>query len=240
VKGGGLRKGCWDAHTHLSAGAADLHDLDLREARSTEAIEAALRAAAQDRPAGRWIEGWGWDGRSSIHDVAPHRPVFVARRDGHAAWVNPAGRAILGLDPEDSVVEEAAFDAARARLPQRSADDRADALRVRLAELAALQVSAVDDIVESWGPDVYTRLRDRGELSVAIRMWLSEGLPDHECEALRREFPADDPRQRAAQLHLDVGGLEGQPGEPFTEPLQHGLDGGPTDLRGGVPRGRSR
>jgi len=209
VRGGGLRKGCWDAHTHLSAGAADLHDLDLREARSTEAIEAALRAAAQDRPAGCWIEGWGWDGTSSIHDVAPHRPVFVARRDGHAAWVNPAGRAILGLDPETSVVEEAAFDAARARLPQRSADDRAAALRVRLAELAALQVSAVDDIVESWGPDVYTRLRDRGELSVAIRMWLSEGLSDRECEALRREFPAADPLLAAVGIKIFLDGTLG-------------------------------
>ena len=194
-----------DAHTHLAAGAADLLDLDLREVHDGKALADAVRQVAVVTPPACFIRGWGWDGGSAPADLSPRHPVFLARRDGHAAWVNPAGRAALGLDPGVAVVTEAAFDAARERLPARSIAERMAALRPRLAELDRLDIGAVDDMVEAWAPEVYARLRDGGELPVAIGMWLPDDLAESEAETIRRAFPRDDPHvaTRGIKLFLD-------------------------------------
>jgi hypothetical protein len=194
-----------DAHTHLAAGASDLLDLDLREARAPEDLAAAVFGAAGVAAPGAWIRGWGWEGTSVPTDPAPAHPVFLARCDGHAAWVNARARAALGLGQDEAVVCEAAFDAARLRLPARGIAERTAALRPRLAELLERSVCAVDDMVEAWAPEVYARLRDRGELPVSIGLWLPEDLADTEAEAVRREFSSDDPRLavRGIKIFLD-------------------------------------
>jgi len=194
-----------DAHTHLAAGAADLLDLDLRELHAPEEIAKALAKAAGTAAPGCWIRGWGWDGIVHPADPSAEHPVFLARRDGHAAFVNAAGRAALGLDREAGLVSEAAFDAARSRLPARSTGERMAALRKHLAELRRLDIGAVDDMVEGWAPEIYARLRDAGELPVAIGMWLPEDLEDAEAETIRRAFPWDDPRvaTRGIKIFLD-------------------------------------
>ena len=198
-----------DAHTHLAAGATDLNDLDLRFSSSPEEIAAAVVQAARTAAPGAWIRGWGWAGRQQPADAAPDHPVFLARRDGHAAWVNPKGRAALGLAPGEAVVSDVAFDAARQHLPERSTAFRLESLRPRLAELLERSIGAVDDMVEAWAPEVYASLRDRGELPVSIGMWLPEATEESEAEALRRAFPANDPRLavRGIKIFLD-GTLE--------------------------------
>jgi predicted amidohydrolase YtcJ len=194
-----------DAHTHLAAGAADLLDCDLRDAQDAEALSAAIRRAALVTPPACFIRGWGWDGIAEPTDLSPRHPMFLARRDGHAAWINPAARAALDLDPGVAVVTEAAFDAARGRLPVRSTGERMAALRPRLSELRRLGIGAVDDMVEAWAPEVYARLRDAGELPVSVGMWLPEHLAESEAEAIRRAFPCDDPHvaTRGIKIFLD-------------------------------------
>ena len=194
-----------DAHTHLAAGAADLLDLDLREVREPRSLAAAIEKAALSASPSSFIRGWGWDGVAGPADPAPAHPVFLARRDGHAAWVNPAARAFLGLDSDVTVVTEAAFDAARKRIPARTTAERMAALRPHLVELHGKDVRAVDDMVEPWAPEVYARLRDGGELPVAIGMWLPEELAESEAEAIRGAFPWDDPRvaTRGIKIFLD-------------------------------------
>lgn len=181
-----------DAHTHLAAGAADLLDLDLRGTRSGEALSSAVAAAVIRAAPSAWIRGWGWDGATAPADVAAGPPLFLARADGHAAWINEPARVALGLDPGVSVIAEEAFDAARRRLPERSAEERTTALRPRLRELAAYGIDAVEDMVEPWAPDLYAKLRDAGELPVSIGMWLPDAMSESVAEDLRREFPADD------------------------------------------------
>jgi hypothetical protein len=194
-----------DAHTHLAAGAADLLDLDLRDVHAPQKLVAAIAQAALSASPSCFIRGWGWDGAAEPTDAAPAHPVFLTRRDGHAAWVNPAGRAALGLDRDVAVVAEAAFDAVRRLLPARSTGERMAALRPRLEELHRHDIGAVDDMVEAWAPQVYARLRDGGELPVSIGMWLPDDLPDSEAEAIRHEFPWDDPRvaTRGIKIFLD-------------------------------------
>jgi predicted amidohydrolase YtcJ len=198
-----------DAHTHLAAGAADLHDLDLRGTRTAGELAAALAEAARQLPPGAWIRGWGWRGSPLPADAAPTHLVFLARRDGHAAWVNPRARAPLGLAGDEAVVSDAAFDAARRRLPERSTAFRLAALEPRLAELRDRGLDAVDDMVESWAPEVYAVLRDRGELPVSIGMWLPEDIADSEAERLRRNFPASAPRLAVRGIKIFLDGTLG-------------------------------
>jgi predicted amidohydrolase YtcJ len=198
-----------DAHTHLSAGAADLHDLDLRRTKNEDELKVMMVLATHLFPPGAWIRGWGWDGSAPAADVAPAHPVFLARRDGHAAWVNPMARAALGLAADEAVVSDEAFDAARSRLPERSTADRLNALIRRLGELCAQGVAAVDDMVEAWAPDVYATMRERVEFPVGIGMWLPENIDTIEAERLRREFPADDRRLAVRGIKIFLDGTLG-------------------------------
>jgi predicted amidohydrolase YtcJ len=209
VSRGSAPPGYRDAHTHLSAGACDLLDLDLRAVRTQVELDAAVADAVASAPSGAWVRGFGWDGVTPPRDPAASAPIFLARRDGHAAWVNAAGRAALGLDREGAVVSEGDFDAARARLPERSMAERLSAMRERLAEAQRHGIDEIDDMVERWAPEAYARLRDAGELTVAVGMWLPEDLADTEAEAIRRAFPHDDPRiaVRGIKIFLD-GTLE--------------------------------
>ena len=184
-------------------------DLDLRGFGSSLEIESAVSRLAAMTRAGQWIRGFGWDGGTEPHDVAFHHPVFLARRDGHAAWVNTAARAELGLDGDRAVLSEATFDAVRRRLPARSTGERVAAVGKRLAELAAYEIDAVDDMVEAWAPEVYALLRDDGALQASVGMWLPEDLPVADAEAIRRAFPEADPELsvRGVKIFLD-GTLE--------------------------------
>jgi predicted amidohydrolase YtcJ len=218
-----------DAHTHLSAGAADLSGLDLRGAIGSNAIAALVSAAANSSASG-WIRGWGWDGASFPDDVVPDRPVFLARNDGHGAWLNPRARGALGLPPETAVVEEARFDAARKALPARSDDERATALAARARELAESGIVAVDDMVEPWGPSVYARLAASGDLPISVRMWLPEELDERDADRLAREFPFDDPKVAVAGIKVFLDGSLGARTAALTVPYAD-APGSAGDLR---------
>ena len=87
-----------DAHGHMHALGDSLETLDLRGARSPEAVAEIVRKAARVRKPGEWIRGRGWDqttwpskefsNADPLTKAAPDNPVYLTRIDGHAAWVN--------------------------------------------------------------------------------------------------------------------------------------------------------
>lgn len=90
--------GLHDAHGHFLGLGASLQDLDARQASSAEALAELVRERMSSLPADAWITGRGWDQNTWSHTawptaavldaVAPTRPVFLTRVDGHAALVN--------------------------------------------------------------------------------------------------------------------------------------------------------
>ena len=168
-----------DAHTHLAAGAVDLADLDLRGLDPQEAAAEVAREASRRRE-GNWIRGWGWHGDPSpvaraLDRAAPRHPVALARGDGHAAWLNAAARE--ALEAASEIVAEADYDRLCRRLPRPSMEDRMLAVARRARAFADDGVVAVEDIVEPWAVEVYTRLDTRGELPLRIAMWMPEPVP---------------------------------------------------------------
>lgn len=196
-----------DAHTHLSAGACDLLDLDLRDARGPAEAAARIAQAHAERPRGAWIRGWGFLGDAVPFGALPEdRPVFVARRDGHAGWASPAAFSRLDVSASpDGFLAEDAFDVARRRLPPPSAGDRDAAIEARLNELLRLGFEEVDDIVETWGPDVWARLDDLRRLPLRVGLWLPDTISTGEAEAIRRGI-GDGRRSltvRGVKVYLD-------------------------------------
>jgi len=104
-----------DHHVHLlNVGMALLNardggrlGIDLTGVRSLAAVDSLVRARAATLPAGTWILGAGWSqanwGTSGLPTAdlltraAPHHPVFLARTDGHAGWLNAPALAAAGI-----------------------------------------------------------------------------------------------------------------------------------------------
>lgn len=115
VEGAVVAPAFTDHHVHLfNVGMALLNArdggrlaIDLSGVTSLAAIESLVRERAADLPAGDWILGGGWSqanwgtGALPTGDVltraAPSHPVFLARTDGHAGWVNAAALARGGV-----------------------------------------------------------------------------------------------------------------------------------------------
>lgn len=98
--------GFTDAHVHWATFALLRRQLALDATLSLADVLRRVRAAAADREPGRWLVGRGWDhsrwGRwptaADLDSVAPHVPVALTRKDGHAIWVNSAALAATGIN----------------------------------------------------------------------------------------------------------------------------------------------
>lgn len=175
-----------DHHVHLfNVGMALLNQrdhgrlaIDLSAVTSLATIDALLRARAATLPKGAWILGNGWSqatwGTQSLptSDVltraAPDHPVFFARTDGHAGWLNAAALRSAGVtrataepasgsimrktsgEPSGVLLEEANT-LLTARLPAPADSDVVTAYRLAAEALAARGVVEVYDA----GPLMY-------------------------------------------------------------------------------------
>jgi N-acyl-D-amino-acid deacylase len=90
--------GLIDAHGHLSDLAEGLEEVDLRGVSSLDEAKRRVAARIAETPGGGWITGRSWDQSlwpggafptvEVLDAVAPHRPVWLRRVDGHAGWAN--------------------------------------------------------------------------------------------------------------------------------------------------------
>ncbi len=119
--GATVTAGFVDAHLHLEGVGLASERLHLRGL-DLEELLSAVAAAVARTPAGRVIEGRGWDqnrwteasfarlgceacrdsegfpDKSLLERVAPDHPVVLTRVDGHAVWANQAALDLAGLD----------------------------------------------------------------------------------------------------------------------------------------------
>jgi predicted amidohydrolase YtcJ len=90
--------GLVDAHAHLVELGASLEEVDLRGASSVDEVARRVKARIEAEPGDGWIFGAHWDQSlwpggvfptsAPIDKVAPDRPVWLRRVDGHAGWAN--------------------------------------------------------------------------------------------------------------------------------------------------------
>ena len=117
-----LLPGFVDSHCHLLALASSLAGLDCRPGSvpSIQALKQLVRCRAERTPAGEWVRGYGYDdlalaeerhpGRADLDSAAPHHPVRLDHRSGHAVVLNSAALRLAGIhrdtpDPPEGVIE---------------------------------------------------------------------------------------------------------------------------------------
>ena len=119
LAGGLLLPGFQDAHVHPVMAGVDMLRCDLHEAGSGEDVLAVVARYAEEHRDLDWVVGAGWSmehypggtpTRQLLDRVVPDRPVYLANRDGHGAWVNTRALELAGVtaatvDPEDGRVE---------------------------------------------------------------------------------------------------------------------------------------
>jgi hypothetical protein len=119
LRGRMLLPGFQDAHVHASAAGLERAHCDLSEAHGRTDYLALIRGYAERNPGAEWITGGGWSldvfpggipAAADLDRVAGGRPVFLANRDHHAAWVNSRALELAGIDaatpdPPDGRIE---------------------------------------------------------------------------------------------------------------------------------------
>lgn len=251
--------GFHDAHTHALGAGLLAQELDLERETTPEACAARVAARARERP-GDWVLGRGWDAdrfpggawphRALLDAAAPGVPVFLVRRDGHAAWASGRALALAGIGPGRAdpphgkigrgpggeltgiLLEAAAIDLVRSVVPAPSLARRVEAAARSLAlarehGVTSLQDDAsYDDRLEP--ARAYGALLERGELTARVTLWQRLGRPVEDLRAERAALPpsGDAPRLAFGMLK---GFLDGSLGsrtahlcDPYSDDPAHG------------------
>ena len=120
-QGGALLPGFHDAHCHLLSLASSLTSVDCGPANASSIPELShlLRQAAERLPPDRWVKARGYDHlqlaeerhplRSDLDAAAPHHPLRLEHRGGHATVLNTRAMEFLGItrhtpDPPQGVI----------------------------------------------------------------------------------------------------------------------------------------
>lgn len=202
-----------DHHVHLfNMGMALLNQrdrgrlaIDLSAVRSLAEVDSLLRARVAALPKGTWVFGTGWSqagwGTQALPTAevltraAPDHPVFFARTDGHAGWLNAAALGVGGLtrataEPgggrivrlpsgePSGVLLERANEFLTTRLPAPADSDVVTAFRLAAEALAARGVVEVYDAGPLMYPGVVALNLDFGRyLALLLRADSAAPLP---------------------------------------------------------------
>lgn len=174
-----LAPGLWDQHVHLAQWTLASQRLDLAGARSPEdatRMVAERIAEWPDHP----VIGWGhrsggWDRDVTVSEldaVSGDTAVVLISGDGHHAWLNTTALMHLAMPVRDSVVREAEWFAAYARLSTLVGDDGTspEAYRRTLEHAAAMGVVGIVDFEFSGGAKEWAERWAAGADLLRIRM----------------------------------------------------------------------
>jgi predicted amidohydrolase YtcJ len=193
-----------EGHGHFTGLGEFRMGLDLREARTWDAIVAQVaRAAAQAKP-GEWIVGRGWhqskwdrapepnvEGfplHASLDKVSPNNPVLLEHASGHAAFVN--GKAL-----EAAGVSGSTLDPAGGEILKDAQGNPTGLLRERAQALAASARSAW----EAKRTPAERAAEQRRVIDIAIDECLAKGITTFEDAG--SPFTTVDPLKRMAENH---------------------------------------
>ena len=174
-----LAPGLWDQHVHLAQWTLAHQRLDLAGARSPEdatRMVAERVAAYPDLP----VIGWGhrsggWDRDVTVSEldaVSGDTAVVLISGDGHHAWLNTTALMHLAMPVRDSVVREAEWFAAYARLSTLVGNDGTSpqAYRRTLEDAAAMGIVGIVDFEFSGGAPEWAERWAAGCDLLRIRM----------------------------------------------------------------------
>ena len=209
-----------DAHTHLGEAGRIQLSVDLTGSKSPEEMLGRVERAAQSAPAGKWLQGGGWDHTLWTQKVLPTRqqldrvtaghPAIFTRVDGHIAIANTAALAAAGVtrntaDPAGGkfdhdasgeltgiVREDPAMEMVWKTIPPPTAAERKRALSLALADASMHGITSVQDN-SAWDDFlVLEALEHEDHLPVRVSEWLAFSDPVDVLKQHRAHHAADD------------------------------------------------
>lgn len=242
LAGGLVAPGFVDAHVHPVQGGLERLRCDLSGARTREDYLLAIRAYADAHPDEPWIRGGGWSmtafegGVATAADldaVVSGRPVFLANRDHHGAWVSSRALELAGVDPLTAdpadghadrdadgrilgTLHEGAMGLVERVLPPTTPEEYDDALREGQRYLHAHGVTGWQDAilgaylgVDDPSPS-YRRLADAGELTATVvgALWWERGRGlEQVADLVERRERLSGGRLRATSVKIMQDGI---------------------------------
>ncbi len=246
--------GLTDAHLHWSMTAQKLHWVDVFELPSKALVLARVAERVQVTPPGDWISGFGWSQdfwpqpifptAADLDTVAPHNPVWLGAKSGHAAWVNTVALKRCGIiattpDPDGGHIQrdvrgeptgilfETAINLVRSQIPEPSVERLADQMLIAQTQALAAGMTGFHDFD---GPDCFSALqilRERRQLGLRVvkninKEWIEAAL----TTGLRTGFGDDWIRIGAQKIFADgaLGPRTAYMIEPYLgEPDNYGI-----------------
>jgi hypothetical protein len=245
--------GLTDAHIHMMWYAHSLRALNLRDCtRQTVLDQVADRAA--ELPSGQWITGRGWDQNiwedatfptaREIDRVAPHHPVALTAKSGHAMVVNSAALEAAGITSETpdpvhgkfardrdgrptGVAFEHAMNLIKNRIPPMPLRATVDLLDEAQDHLLRLGITGVHDVDGEPAFAAFQTLKAAHRLRMRVVKYVRRSVLDETLAlGLRSGFGDDQLRFGGLKLFADgaLGARTAAMFEPYEgEPQNKGL-----------------
>jgi predicted amidohydrolase YtcJ len=241
--------GLIDAHGHVESLGASLEQVDLRGVSSLDEVAHRIKGRMEALPSGVWISGANWDQSlwpggefptAAVLDlVAPHRPVWLTRVDGHAGWANSEAMRRAGINKDtkapsdgqivrdkDGLLTGVFIDGAMGLVgrvvPRPSRADIKRRLLAAQKQILAQGLTGVHDAgISQTEVEVYRELDRAGELR--LRVYAMASPPGgREVEFVSRppSKASPDARFELRAIKLFIDGAMGSRGALLFEPYQ--------------------
>jgi predicted amidohydrolase YtcJ len=226
-----------DAHTHLGDAGRIQLSVDLTGSKSLQEMLDRVENAAKTAPAGKWLQGGGWDHtlwpkkilptRQELDAVTSGHPAIFERVDGHIAIANTAALGAAGItrttaDPQGGkfdhdgkgeltgiVREDPAMEMIFKKIPPPTPAERKRALSLALADASIHGVTSAQDYSEWDDFLVMEQLEREDHLPVRVSEWLTFADPVETLKEHRAHHPADD---RMLHIGMLKGFMDGSLG----------------------------
>ena len=209
-----------DAHTHLADAGRLQFAVDLTSSKSLQDMLERIERAAKVAPAGKWLQGGGWDHtlwpektlptRKDLDAVTHGHPAFFERVDGHIAIANTAALEAAGITPSTPdpqggrfdhdtageltgiVREDPAMEIITAKIPPPTPAERKRALSLAMADASIHGVTSVQDYSEWDDFLAMEQLEREDHLPVRVSEWLTFNDSIETLKEHRAHHSADD------------------------------------------------
>jgi predicted amidohydrolase YtcJ len=239
--------GLIDAHAHLAELGAGTEEIDLRGVAKLDEVARRVKDRIKSAPGDSWVTGQNWDqslwpggafpNAAVLDAVAPNRPVFLRRVDGHAGWANSEamrrarvtrktrapvdGQILVDIDGEPTgVFIDGAMDLIQNVIPKPSRDDLARRILAGQEIVLAAGLTGVHDAnVSRIEAEVYHDLDRQGKLQ--LRVYGMAMLPQVNPVAFVSRppvLPAPNARFALRAVKIFIDGAMGSRGGLLFEP----------------------
>jgi predicted amidohydrolase YtcJ len=188
-----------DAHVHMMAGAAQLEQISLNDAKTIGDFQKIIKDYAAAHPEKNWIQGMGWVysvfGMSGLPDkmlvdeVIPDRPVYLLAYDGHTSLANSKALQAAGItretpDPPSGIIvrdpvtgeptgvlKEAAGSLVAGIIPQPTREEELSRLTKAVRYASSLGLTRLISAgADAERVELFDRIRQNGDLTARFTM----------------------------------------------------------------------